>query len=65
MNRVRTEEETGIEEEKSESIPVFVCVKRIGDGGGRQKWAGGPTRTGRAAGGTTGCLRIDGWRLRY
>lgn len=27
MNRVRTEEETGIEEEKSESIPVFVCVK--------------------------------------
>lgn len=32
MNRVRTEAETGIEEEKSESIPVFVCVKT--DGGG-------------------------------
>ena len=30
MNRVRTEAETGIEEEKSESIPVFVCVKTDG-----------------------------------
>ena len=57
MNRVRTESETGIEEEKSESIPVFVYVKTDGDGGTQ--------RVGQAPCGTTGCLWIDGWRLRY
>ena len=56
MNRVRTEAETGIEEEKSESIPVFVCVKT--DGGWTQ-------RAGQAPCGTAERLWIDGWRLRY
>ena len=64
MNRVRTEEETGIEEEKSELIPVFVCVKTDGRwweaDGGR-----GPQRADKAPCGTAGHLRIDGWRLRY
>ena len=39
MNRVRTEVETGIEEEKSESIPVFVCVKTDGRMVGHSVWA--------------------------
>ena len=39
MNRVRTESETGIEEEKSESIPVFVCVKTDGGMVGHSVWA--------------------------
>ena len=39
MNRVRTEAETGIEEEKSESIPVFVCVKTDGGMVGHSVWA--------------------------
>ena len=39
MNRVRTEVETGIEEEKSESIPVFVCVKTDGGMVGHSVWA--------------------------
>ena len=50
MNRVRTEAETGIEEEKSESIPVFVCVKTDG----------GTQRVGQAPCGTAGRLWIDG-----
>ena len=39
MNRVRTEVERGIEEEKSESIPVFVCVKTDGRMVGHSVWA--------------------------